>query len=100
MDKENTERLLTRLRVPTNEQYAYIEVEFLGTTDEALAEYRRLVHEVNNERGLSVKDFNEVLDTYLSDKPVTNGTESWAAMSTFQKAVFNEIKKSKARLTK
>lgn len=45
------------LRIPTKEQYAYIEVAFEGTPDEALVEYRRLTDLVQGVKG----DFKEVV---------------------------------------
>ena len=86
------------LRIPCREQYAYIEVEFEGTSDEAVAEYERLTRMVAEE-GLPTKEWNRFLDDYLSTrKPPHDGLEMWEKMSTSQKYIINEIKKTFKRL--
>ena len=94
--------LLTHIRIPTKDPYAYLEVEFLGTTDDALDEYNRLTSLIKGESGagLERKQFNDMLDLYLAGEPIPDGTELWAQMNGVQQAVFQEIKKSKARTNK
>jgi hypothetical protein len=44
--------------------------------------------------GLSAKDFNAILDEYLTTKKIKNGGDFWEDLSDLQKTVINEIKKS------
>jgi len=55
------------LRIPTKEQYAYIEVEFSGTPEEAFAEYQRLTDLVQGKHGVfrQVETFTD--ETVLYD---------------------------------
>jgi hypothetical protein len=89
----------TLLRIPTNEQYAYIEHEFEGSADEAVEEYQRLTQLVKGGSGLPEKEFNGILDHYLSGEPFV-GDEIMAQiemMSAQQRWTMNAIKRSKAR---
>jgi len=51
------------LRIPTKEQYAYIEVQFEGSADEALEEYRRLTDLVNGRQGAF-----QVINTFTGEQ--------------------------------
>ncbi len=87
--------MLTKLRIPTLDQYAYIEVEFEGTTDEAIEEYNRLTQKIKGGVGLVRPSFNKILDKYLIEE--TMSADDYGAMSLDQQTIIQEIKKSKAR---
>ncbi len=88
------------LRIPTADMYAYIEVQFVGTPDEAYEEYRRLMTMVKGGAGLERKDFIAILDEYLTTKTITADPGIIAQMSDDQQLVIQEIKKSFARTNK
>lgn len=85
------------LRIPTADPYAYIEVQFDGTADEAFEEYKRLTSLVKGGAGLERKDFIKVLDEYLTTKTLSGDPGVLAEMSDDQLLVIQEIKKSFAR---
>lgn len=92
-------RIKAQLRIPTNEQYAYIEVSVEGTPDEIVEEYKQLTKLIKGgNEGLERKEWNKVLDTYLWD--CTMVAEEYERMSDNQRSVIQEIKKSKARCDK
>lgn len=85
------------LRIPTKEQYAYIELEVeVENTEQAVEIYEEAVKMVNGGFGISRDEFNEALDRYLKDG--TGDTEQYAQMNTEQQRVFQEIKKSIKRV--
>lgn len=86
------------LRIPTSQQYAYIEVEFEGTSEEALDLYDELTRKVKNGAGIDKKLFNELFDEYVITGTAKNGAEVWEQMSEFQQSVFRELKKSFTRI--
>lgn len=55
--------MIHKLRIPTKETYAYIETEFEGSAEEAVAEYRRISDLINRRDG----SFEEVL-TFTGEK--------------------------------
>lgn len=83
------------LRVPTTEQYAYIEAEVEGTADEAILAYKELTRLVKGEGGLQAKEWNKVLDRYLAEG--TMSPEDSEGMSLVQKWLVHEIDKSISR---
>jgi hypothetical protein len=85
------------LRIPTTEQYAYINVQFEGTAEEAFDEYQRLTKLVKGGAGLERKEFIRILDEYLTTKQLTGDPGMLEQMSEDQRLVINEIKKSFAR---
>ena len=86
------------LRIPTTEQYAYIEFQVEGTPEEAIDEYRRLTKAVTGGTGLDTREFNGVLDEYLwrNNLPV----EDFEKLNIEQMEIMQAIKRSKARNTK
>ena len=84
------------IRIPT-EQYAYLEFEVEGSAEEIIAEYHRITDLYKGGEGLVQADFNEVLDNYLWGSADMEA-DDYAAMSVVQKAVIQEIKKSKKRI--
>lgn len=90
---------MNEIRIPLD-QYAYINVKFDGTPDEALQEYRRLMAlskaPVTPETGLPVKVWNQTLDNYLMTGNITE--DLYTGMSDRQRLLINEIKKSLNRI--
>ena len=86
------------LRVPTNEQYAYIECQVEGTEEEIVAQYHKMTSAVRGGFGLSDDQFNVCLDEYRTTGTLKEGTEFYAEMSLEQQAIFQAIKKSDKRL--
>lgn len=86
----------TILRVPTMEQYAYIEVEFDSDADGAFDEYKKLTALVKGEdrAGLSTVDWNGALDVYLETNELPDGAELYGRMSKIQQTIIQELKKS------
>lgn len=85
----------TVIRIPTT-QYGYLEFDFDGTPQDAIAEHNRILLMYNGGFGLEPKEFNEALDKYLTDG--TGVLEQYLKMSKEQQAVFQEIKKAFKRL--
>jgi hypothetical protein len=88
-------------RVPTKEQYAYIEIEQeMETLDGVLISenYKDLTEAIKSEpdiEGLPPLEFNRVLDKYLWQNNIDVG--DFEQLNKAQQAVLQEIKKSKAR---
>ena len=79
------------------EQYGFIEVEEdIGSIEEAFDVYHISAKFYKSGEGISVKDFNDALDTYLVKE--TGNTEQYLSMSKQQQDVFQEIKKALARI--
>lgn len=89
--------MITKLRIPTQDQFAFLEIEFEGTADEAYREYRRVSAIVQGGEGLPDKEFNEVLDIYLTTKQIPNGADLYEKMNPSQQAMIQTIKRSFAR---
>lgn len=89
--------MITKLRIPTQDQFAFLECEFEGTADEAYAEYRRVTAMVQGGEGLPDKEFNAVLDEYLTTKQIKNGVDLYETMNVSQQATIQTIKRSFAR---
>lgn len=89
--------MITKLRIPTQDQYAYLEVEFEGTTEEAFIEYKRVTAMVQGGVGLTDKEFNAVLDEYLTTKTISNGADLYEKMNVSQQSTIQTIKRSHAR---
>lgn len=88
------------LRLPTKDQYAYIEVESEANSIEdahlAYQDAMKLIQGVPS-IGLPPKEWNLWLDTYLKTK--TGDADKYAAMSAEQQRVIQEIKRSVKRIT-
>lgn len=89
------------IRIPTA-QYAYLESQFEGEAEEAIAEHNRILGLYNDSQksengpGLNIKDWQRCLDTYLLENSISE--EDYTGMSDRQKLLINEIKKSLARI--
>lgn len=84
------------LRIPTADPYAYIEVQFEGTPDEAFVEYQRLTTIVKGGTGLEPREFNRVLDQYLWGDGHMQAHE-YEEMNLDQQTIIQVIKRSRAR---
>lgn len=82
------------LRIPTTEQYAYVEAEFEGTSEDAVEAYRRLTDLVRGGAGITDKEFNDFLDVYLETGSIPNGADIYARMDLSQQATVQCIKRS------
>ncbi len=87
----------TDIQISTG-QFEYImqsyDVEL--TPEQAVEAYHTLRAAYSPKTGISTKEFNQSLDLYLTEE--TGNTEQYLAMSPSQQAVFQEIKKSLARI--
>ena len=88
------------LRIPTNEQYAYIEIEFFGTPEDAISEYNRLTKLVKGGTELPRAQFNEILEKMIKGESVGNSVETWEGMSQFQQDVCKQIKLAHTRINR
>ena len=93
-------------RIPT-EMYAYVEVEAeVGKTNptpkEIRADYELYVEAFKPTpvNSLPDKEFNAVVDEYLTKKTITNGQEAYEKMSPKQQDIIQAIKRSYQRLKK
>lgn len=93
--------MIFTIRIPTA-QYAYLECEFTGEAEEAIAEHNRILELYNasqkseNTTGLNPKSWQRVLDTYLLENSISE--DDYTGMSDRQRLLINEIKKSLARI--
>lgn len=86
------------LRIPTQDQYAFIESELEGTAEEAVAEYRKMTSLVRFGDGLETDEWNRVLGVYLTSRSMK--AEEYEAMNQFQQGMIQELKKAFKRITK
>lgn len=84
------------LRVPATEQYAYIESEFEGTMEDAIAEYRRLTLLMKGGDGLDAKEWNAALDAYMNNGSMS--PELHERMNKAQQWMIHELDKSVSRI--
>ena len=97
-DTENvypSDNMTYTLRIPSTVQYAYIETEFKGSAEEAIAEHDRLNKLMLGGFGLEPKEWNKALDTYLQDGSMNPDVHE--QMSKEQKWLIHEIDKSISR---
>lgn len=79
------------LRVPTKEPYAYIETEFEGDANEAVAAYQELTRAVQGGMGLGMKAFAAILVEYVKTGGIVDGGNH--DFSTNERTLLSEIKK-------
>jgi hypothetical protein len=89
--------LVHELRIPTD-MYAYLNIQFCGSPEEAFAEYQRLTAMVKGGAGLERKDFIKILDEYIATKQLSGDPGLVEQMSLDQQLVINEIRKSFTRI--
>lgn len=83
-----------QVRIAAGRQYEYTEYEIEGTLEEVRALESRIRKSYEENTGLDVKEFNKILDEYLSTGKVVNGGDVWELFNDSQRLVVNEIKKS------
>jgi len=86
------------LHVPV-EQYGFIQVDDIETREQAVAEYKMVNADFQNQ-GLSEAEWKAILDDLLEDQSISGDPGSTELMSPAQRYVINEIKKSFKRLAK
>ncbi len=86
------------LRIPTVEPYGYIESEFEGSADDAIAEQKRLHTLMKGGEGMTTNEWNACLDHYLKEHTMT--ADEYASMNLTQQAMIQELKKSHKRTNK
>ena len=84
------------LRIPTEEQYAYLEIHHEGTIQELLEAYNEATRAVKVGIGLEVKEWNGVLDKYRSGKGIE--ADMWERCNKAQAWLLHELDKSDSRL--
>lgn len=91
-------------RIPTNDQYAFIEMveENVDVSLPAIRireVYDNLISMFKDGEGISMKEFNTFFDSYVHNGTAPeNGMEVWERMSLDQKKIINEFKKCLARI--
>lgn len=99
MPEYTTTSIVHTLRIPTSEQYAYIEIQFIGTGEEALEEYRRLTTLVKAENGgIEKKKFDEIIDLMIQREKIYEDPGILEGMNTAQKYIFDCVRKSLGRI--
>jgi hypothetical protein len=88
------------VRVPTADQYAYIEVQATGTREEIHGIYQEFMTMVRGGNGLEPKEFNAILDEYLVTNKITGDPGMVSAMNIDQSSIIQAIKRSRARTNK
>lgn len=89
------------LRIPTTEQYAYI--EFNGDVDaaeEAVVAYREITKMVTGGVGMDTRDFNKVLDELMVKNSISGDPGMMEQMNIEQQSIIQAIKRSRARTNK
>lgn len=80
------------LRIPTVEPYGYVESEFEGSAEDAIAKQKRLHQLMKGGEGMERDDWNYCLDHYIKEHTMT--ADEYAAMSLPQQSMIQELKKS------
>lgn len=93
-------KLKAKIRVATD-MYEFIELDFEGDIDAIWEAYRNLKgRAVNKGAGLTDKEFNAFLDSYLKDGTIVNGHELYEKMNPVQQNIVQCIKRSIKRIAK
>lgn len=89
------------LRIPTTDPYSYIElVKVKGTREEIYATHQDFLTLVRGGNGLEPKEFNAVLDEYLTTGTISGDPGVLSAMNIDQSSIIQSIKRSRARTNK
>src|SRR3990167_11034013 len=84
-----------KLLIPSNiAEYSNVEFEFEGTAEEAIDEYYRLFNLFRGGAGMNDKEFNEVIDEYLSTQKIADGADRYEAMNRDHKMIIQTLKRS------
>lgn len=88
------------LHVPV-EQYGFVALEVeKESASEVKQAYDAIAQAFKLQNGLPEKDFNLLLDEYLSTKTIKNGQELYEKLSPAQRDIVQSIKRSFNRLKK
>lgn len=88
------------IHTPT-EQFGFVETEFGNEeTGAAFINHRELVWASKPGCGLTAKEFNDILDEYLTSNKIAGDPGIMARMNTEQCAIIQAIKRSKKRTNK
>lgn len=88
-----------RLRVPTAEQYSYIEIDVEGTPEAIIEAHRRFTGLVQGGFGLPEKEMNTFVDTMIMGQSVKGGVELYEQMNHMQKYAVQVLKRALKRHT-
>lgn len=91
--------MIHHIRVPA-EQFAYLETDIEGTPEEAVDLYRKITYLITQAKGIETKEFNAVLDEYLTTNKIDGDPGIIERMSVEQVAILQAIKRSRARTNK
>lgn len=87
------------LRIPTKEQYAYIEVETTGSPEQIKSEYDELTALMNNTIGVSEQSFSEYIINLMNSELTKWGdVDYYQSLSQPQKNIVQSIKRFYKRL--
>ena len=87
----------TTLRLPTSDQYAFIEIETeVGSVEDAVHQYNQGMAALRPTEGLPPKEWNSALDRYLQDQGMDPDVH--ARMGKAQQWLIHEIDKSSSRM--
>lgn len=86
------------LRIPT-EMYAFIETEFEGSVEDAVALYNQIKEATAPKpvNEMSRNEFNEIFDLVWAGKPIADDPGILDKMSPAQRYAINEVKKAVKR---
>jgi hypothetical protein len=93
---EEEEQYAATLRIPTSEQYAYIEIHHKGTLKSLLEAYSELTAMVKVGAGLESVEWNQMLDKYRQGKGMS--ADQMERMNSAQKWLIHQLDKSDERL--
>jgi len=94
-----TTNMKTTLRLPTQDQYAFIEIEAeVSSAEDAVVAYYDAMKLIKPQEGLDTKTWNASLDEFNNTGTLKNGTELYQLMNPYQKFYFQEQKKSLKRI--
>ena len=88
---------MNKIRIPI-EQYSFIELDFEGSAEDTLNEYRRLTKMATGGVGMDTKDFNKILDEYLTTKSISGDPGLMESMNIEQQGIIQAIKRSLKRI--
>lgn len=87
------------LRIPTSEQYAYVEICFDPqeemTADNVRKAYDEYTLAFRGKQGLSEREFNDFLDNVMNDG--NNHIDALEKLNDIQEYVYQSLKRAKAR---
>lgn len=90
--------MIADIRIPTADQYAYIELKgFEGSEGEILAKYQEMRSLVVGGVGMEPREFNGILDELLVSHKITGDPGMMESMNLDQQMIIQAIKRSFAR---